>query len=81
MCSGLLNRYPAELNITFTTTTNTNDIFLRGRMTGNNKLLRLKEGHSVRVFEALNAGLKKENTLERISLIHKMDNARIRSHK
>ena len=42
-------------------------------MTGNDILLRLKEGHSVRVIEPLNTGLKKKNMLERISLIHKMD--------
>ena len=42
-------------------------------MTGSDILSRLKQGHSVRVFEALNAALKTVNMSERMSLIHKMD--------
>ena len=79
---GLLQRYPADLNITWTTVAKdpiTNDTFLRD-MAGPDILSLLKKGYSIKVFEALNSGLKRENMSKRMSLRYKMDLFKDYSH-
>ena len=79
---GLLQRYPAELNITWTTVAKdpiTNDTFLRD-MTGPDILSLLKKDYSIKVFEALNSGLKRESMSKRMSLMYKMDLFKDYSH-
>ena len=72
---GILNRYPAELNITWTTfgvDPSTNERFI-GHKTGSDILSRLKRDYSIKVFEKLHTGLKKKYLSKRKSLIYKMD--------
>ena len=72
---GILNRYPAELNVTWTTyrkDPKTNESFI-GQMTSSDILSRLKRDWSIKVFEKLNAGLKKKYLSKRKSLSYKMD--------
>ena len=74
-CLGILTRYPAELNITWSTIGKdpiTNERFSR-RMTGVDILSRLKRNCSLKVFEKLHAGLKTKYLSKRSSLIYKMD--------
>ena len=79
---GLLQRYPADLNITWTTVARnpiTNDTFLRD-MAGPDILSLLKKDYSIKVFEALNSRLKRENMSKRMSLRYKMDLFKDYSH-
>ena len=73
--SGVLNRYPTELNITWTTVakdpiTSEN---LYAHMTGTDILKLLKKDYSVKVFERLQTKLKKKSMSKRMSLMNKMD--------
>ena len=71
----MLNRYPDELNITWSTFGKdpiTNERF-SGRMKGKDILSRLKKDCSLKVFERLHASLKRKYLSKRSSLIHKMD--------
>ena len=73
--SGLLNRYPRELNITWPTLGKdpiTNQSFLR-RMAGSDIIALLKNHTMFKVFERLNAGLKRKQMSRRVSLMYKMD--------
>ena len=73
--SGVLNRYPSELNISWTTVakdpiTSEN---LYAHMTGADILRLLKKDYSVKVFERLQTKLKKKSMSKRMSLMNKMD--------
>lgn len=72
---GLLNRYPAELNIKWTTFGKdpvTNETFDR-RLTGPSILLLLMKGYSIKIFEKLNTKLKRQAMSKKMHLIKKMD--------
>ena len=70
-----MQRYPAELNITWATLAKdpiTNETFIK-RMTGPDILSLVKKGYLIKVFEKLNANLKRENMSKRMLLRYKMD--------
>ena len=73
--SGVLNRYPNNLNITWNTVGKdpiTNDMFFR-RTTGADIMSLLKRNYSIKVFERLNSSLKRKKMSKRTSYIYKMD--------
>ena len=73
--SGVLNRYPTNLNITWNTVGKdpfTNDMFFR-RTTGADILSLLKNNYTIKVFERLNSSLKRKKMSKRTSYIYKMD--------
>ena len=73
--SGLLSRYPIELNIrwrTFARDPITHENIV-GYRTGTDILSLLKKDYSLKVFEKLNARLKKASMSKRMSLRKKMD--------
>ena len=72
---GLLKRYPTELNITWNTCGKdplTNERFLQ-RLRGDDILSLLKKNYSLKIFEKLNAGLKRQGLSKRMILKLKMD--------
>ena len=72
---GLLRRYPTELNITWNTVGKdpiTNERFLR-RCRGDDILSLLKKNYSLKIFERLNTGLKRQGLSKRMMLKLKMD--------
>ena len=75
MYPGLLRRYPTELNITWDTVGKdpvTNERFVRP-LTGDDILSLLKKNYSIKIFQRLNAGLKRQDFSKRMILKLKMD--------
>ena len=75
MYIGLLRRYPTELNITWDTVGKdpvTNERFVRP-LTGDDILSLLKKNYSIKIFQRLNAGLKRQDFSKRMILKLKMD--------
>ena len=71
----MLNRYPTELNITWSTVASdriTSD-YIFDLLTGTDILSLLKKDYSLKVFERLRTRLKKECMSKKMSLRNKMD--------